>query len=299
MSSTRATRLPLAYVQIRSEVLTLAPLADILGSLNLAAEVLGGKVVQPKVSRVDLCVDFVTDYDLEALPRDHWITRAVGYARYYDRSRFSGLVFGQGGPISCRLYDKTLEIQKSQKTYLYELWKAQGWDGSSPVWRLEFQLKSQVLREVLIKSVPTLIERLNALWGYCTTAWLKLCEPDGGANQSRWPLAPLWDDLSRAQFNEVPAIQLRRIRKDMSPSDQSLFVNGLGALTSFMAREGIGSIQEALPLYLEAATDYHRRNSRLTGKALAGYVREKVEQKRTRFNTRTVPEFDKKSRGLK
>src|SRR6185436_12048287 len=101
--------------------------------------------------------DFTTDVDLSAIPRNAWVMRAHFFSTYHDRSRFSGLSFGMGGDFAARLYDKTLEIQKSGKEYLFPLWKAAGWDGNQPVWRLEFQVRRTVLGEMGLRTVPELL----------------------------------------------------------------------------------------------------------------------------------------------
>ena len=46
--------------------------------------------------------------------------------------------FGSGNEVSARLYDKTLEIQKSGKDYMRPLWAMEGWNGQQDVWRMEF-----------------------------------------------------------------------------------------------------------------------------------------------------------------
>lgn len=297
LSRSASDKMPLAYVQIASELLTLCGVDNAVSPLNNVISVVAGKVIHPTISRVDLCVDFVTDLDLESIPQSHWITRATRHARFYDQGQFSGFTFGQGGPISCRLYDKTLEIKKSQKTYLFDIWKEQGWDGESPVWRLEFQYQRELLGQVGIRSLLDLIQHLNALWTYSAHQWLQLKKPQGDSNTTRWPVYPEWQSLLKAEFNDHSREAVQRIRKDTSPSDRSLFVNGLGGITSFMAREGLQTIDEALEKYLTKAHEYHRVESQRTGKTLPTYVREKVELKRTRYAARAATESRKQRDG--
>ncbi|MCW8887035.1 MAG: hypothetical protein OQK12_17555 [Motiliproteus sp.] len=296
ISRQKADKLPLAYVQIASMLLTICGVDRSVGPLNNVVSVLAGKVIHPTVSRVDLCVDFTTDLDLEHIPQDHWVTRATKHSRYYDQKQFSGFTFGKRGAISCRLYDKTLEIQQSQKTYLYDLWKEQGWDEVAPVWRLEFQFNREILSEVGIRSIKDLNSDLNRLWAYAVK-WLQLKIPQADGNQSRWPVHSFWEAIKEVDFNGGPNEPALRIRKDRSPSDRSLFVNGLGSLTSFMAREGIQKIDEALEKYLDKARIYHRQLHQRTGKTLNTYVREKVEQKRTRYAARAATESRKQRDG--
>lgn len=299
VSSVRASRLPLFHAQVRSEVLTLAPFEEILETLGNDAQAMGG-VSQPTVSRVDLCVDFVTDFDFEKIPVEYWVTRAKDYNKYYSNKNFSGYVFGQKGRFSCRLYDKTLEIkEKSKKFYMYDLWREQGWDEESRVWRLEFQVDVEGLRELEVRDVPKLVELKNSIWKYCTTKWLKLSESIEGQNSTRWPVSPLWQLLAEATFNSVPAIPLRRIRYDQSPTDERLFIHGLGAITSFMARERIDDIELGMNAFKKAAGEYHRAWSHHTGKYLNDYVQEKVQSKRTKFNARLASDYDLETGELK
>ncbi|MEH6625426.1 MAG: hypothetical protein V7739_03200 [Motiliproteus sp.] len=290
ISRMKAEKVPLAYVQVASHLLTICGVDHSMDALNNIISVVAEKVIHPTVSRVDLCVDFVTDLDLEAIPHNHWVTRASNHSRYYVQKKFSGFTFGQGGAISCRLYDKTLEIQQSQKTYLYELWKEKGWDGESPVWRLEFQFNREILSEVGIRTIKDMNEGLNGLWAYAVHQWLQLKAPQPDSNTTRWPVYPEWEQFLKAEFNNGPRASALRVRKDSSPCDRSLFVNGLGSITSFMAREGIQRIDKALDCYLEKAHAYHRDMSQRTGKTLNTYVREKVEQKRTKYANRAAKE---------
>jgi hypothetical protein len=78
-------------------------------------------------SRVDLCVDFQTDVDMEGFTRQAWVTRAGAIDAYSRQGNFTGWTIGPGGPISARLYNKSLEIaQKSGKTFFIDLWKRAG-----------------------------------------------------------------------------------------------------------------------------------------------------------------------------
>lgn len=287
VARSRAKSLPMVYAQVASELLTRTGVGPSVTWLNGVALALGKHDSLPAVSRADLCVDFVTGEDLEGMPRQSWVTRANGYASYYVQGRFSGITIGLGGHLAARVYDKTLEIAtKSQKTYLYEFWREAGWDGESPVWRLEFQFGRTVLRELGVNTVRDLAANLPGLWAYATSGWLRLTVPSlTDATQTRWPNHPLWDVLSAATWSGDRGEPLYRSRKERLPSERSLFVNGLGAITSFMASEGYTSIDAALPAFMERAHAYHLAQSQHTGKTLITYARERALQKARRFNT--------------
>ena len=102
-----------------------------------------------------------------------------------------------GGNIGARLYNKRLEIEKkSRKFYIYELWLAAGWDTSKQVWRMEYEAKREVLKQLGICKLDNLLQLQTALWIYLTQDWLRLAVPSlSDSNQTRWPTHPLWDQI--------------------------------------------------------------------------------------------------------
>lgn len=165
---------PMVQARISSEVLTRADLVDAVGALRFIVGTLGEVSDSEAISRVDLCVDFVTEIPVDSITRGQWIGRARNVAWYADQTEFTGWAIGQGGPISARLYDKTIEIKKSGKDYLKEIWLEDGWNGADHVWRMEFQLLRAPLVELGIKSIAGLKGNVAGLWQYLTEDWLRL-----------------------------------------------------------------------------------------------------------------------------
>ena len=212
-----------------------------------------GTRIHLQVSSVDLCAD-VMGYDFSTANYEHdFVTcgrkQSIIYGpdmvnldgRTPSYFRFSS----SANPISCRIYNKTLEIQqKSQKTWFYDLWKkmqpgfyAAPWDGSSDVWRLEFHLKRDFLRNQVhavtnqldsIENPYDLLDRFGSLWMYAAgrvggdadglpDGWLRYVVPTEDSNRSRWPVHPAWTVLQSA-FADRPASGLgpivrKRIRE--------------------------------------------------------------------------------------
>ena len=140
ISRSSAKSLPLAYVQLSSELLTALSLTEAEQALRFMVNTLGRVDGEAQISRVDLFADFVSDVSMESWHRDAWVTRAQDIDTYSRRRAFTGWSIGLGGAIGARLYDKTLELKKSRKDYLKPLWSAKGWEPDQSVWRLEFQL---------------------------------------------------------------------------------------------------------------------------------------------------------------
>lgn len=284
ISGNGAHSLPLAYVQVSSELLTAAGPLQAEQALNYVVHTLGRSIGSPSVSRADLFVDFTTEAPIHSWPPTAWITRAHRLDMHHVRRQFSGWSIGMGGDIGARLYDKTLEIQKSKKDYLKFLWADTGWQEGQTVWRLEFQFKRQVLGELGVIKTTELLASLGGLWQYATETWLRLTIPhETDTNQTRWPTHPIWQCLANIDW-ETPAVPtLARVRTTRIPSDETLFVNGLGPITSFMAREGITELKEGFRQFLAGATDHH--DTDVFSGGFARYIKTKVALKGKKYNS--------------
>ena len=287
-----AVRTPLAHVQVMSELLTEYGVESAVSDLNNIVNHLGILSDSPAVSRLDLCVDFVTDFPLAEIVETDWVTRAKDMDRYTVQRTFSGWVIGIGGNIVARLYNKTLEMRKKPRPYLEKLHRECGWDGLSDVWRLEFQFRREALRELGIIYFSSLKDSLAGLWTYASNDWLRLTLPnDSDKTQSRWPTACVWEALKQAQWSGEKSISRLPVEKGRPPSDRSLFVNGLSGLTSFMARDGYSDPIEGVHAYIRSAKQYHDDREYMTDYDFHGYLAQKVALKVKAYNTyRNMPE---------
>ena len=286
LSGYNSHALPLAYVQLSSELLTTLSVQEAVSSLSTIIKSFGLVTGEPQISRVDLFVDFTSPVEMNSWDQSAWVTRAHNIASYSLRRRFSGWSIGMGGVMGARLYDKTLELEKSKKDYLKPLWKMAGWDEESPVWRLEFQYKRDVLKELGVLEMKHLIKHCGGLWSYAASDWLRLTVPNpDDTNQTRWNNHPLWSDLAAVNWNNRQASPLSRIRKERIPTDESFFVNGLGGLTSFMARHGITELDIGFGEFLAQAEHFHEHKGRKQGKGLKHYIQDKVIAKARKYNT--------------
>ncbi|MBN4075434.1 MAG: hypothetical protein COA71_11880 [SAR86 cluster bacterium] len=286
VSKLGADRLPLAYVKIPSELLTLKPLSSITEDLTQVVSSLGLLKGIINLSRVDLCADFITDFPLSAVADSDWITRARGISRHSVSKRFSGFSIGLGGKLSARLYDKTLEMQSKPRPYLAMVWGASGWDGEQVIWRLEFQFRRNVLKELNTPTCDLLEDHLAGLWNYATCHWLRLAiSNDTDTNPTRWPTAHVWEILRTAPWSGNADFPRVDVEKGRLPSNKTLFENGLSGYTSFMAREGYAKADDGMRAYYLAAKAYHDAREPFTGKDFQDYVLEKIKVKQRLFST--------------
>jgi hypothetical protein len=285
ISRTSSTSMPLAMAQISSELLSKSGVIAAVRKLEAIISLLG-EIEEQKISRIDVCADFYTKFNLELIPRKAWVMQAQDYGSRYVGDRFSGFLFGAGGDVLGRLYDKALEIEKkSKKTFFYPLWEKGGWMGELPVWRMEFQLRRERLKDMGINSTLDLDDKLNGLWQYCCQKWLRLTLPSNtDSARTRWPNHPLWTALQKASFGSGKMQPLTWTRKERLPSAERLCVHGLSSITSIMARDGISSLDEALRVWAKELHAHHR-NRRESNYSLGTYLKAKATEKARKFNT--------------
>jgi len=134
----------------------------------------------------------------------------------------TGYSFGKGN-IQARIYNKTRETaEKANDAYAGLLAARNGdaFDTELDVWRLEFQLRregakgfrlyappeedddeaeieAELAAEELqhIGTLPRFFARMDELFQYLTSHWLRLVKDNGSANRSRWPMHPTWAHL--------------------------------------------------------------------------------------------------------
>jgi|HubBroStandDraft_2_1064218.scaffolds.fasta_scaffold00590_10 hypothetical protein len=102
---------------------------------------------------------------------------------------FTGFTFGGRSSLSCRIYDKRLELRakgwEKQEAERCE-WKRNGWNGVDDVARVEFEFRGQALDELKLRlstrpetggaeaMASALGTSLDPAWAYVTRSWLRL-----------------------------------------------------------------------------------------------------------------------------
>ncbi|MGB4812323.1 MAG: hypothetical protein WBP13_07595 [Methylophilaceae bacterium] len=156
--------------------------------LKWAASV-GMQPYQPeRLSRVDVAFDyFLPEIDFD---QDNFVTSAKKDKQYRLNRTVQTFNIGED-QIVFRMYNKTDEVvQKSNKTWLYKLW---GIDNN--VWRVEFQVRKQMLRHVGIQTLLCLEDGQGDLMRLLVTGHTSLRVKSNDSNRSRWAIHPLWQDL--------------------------------------------------------------------------------------------------------
>jgi hypothetical protein len=129
-----------------------------------------------------------------------------------------------------RLYDKSAEIAHSGKDWMRTVW-GNRFDPLRPVWRMEFQLRRQVLAECSLHEPEDALRKRQALWTYATQ-WLSLRSPRPGQRRTRWPVASAWVQLASTSLG---APQSSLVRERIRRHEESVLVRGLAGYASSLA----------------------------------------------------------------
>lgn len=257
----RGGKVPMAYVKVSAAFLAHVGPVEAERRLYAILVQLGTIKSTAQVSRIDLFVDFSWSDSME-WDREAWITRAASIDTYSENGIFTGWVIGKGGHLLARLYHKLLHAKKIGAEYLLGLWRECGWMNDDPVWRLEFQIKREVLAQMGIAAFTKTMGNLNGLWSYATTEWLKLSIPQpADKTRSRWPIHPLWGLLSSIDWETPGGPLLRSHDPSRVPADDKLYSMYLSALIGFMAKRGIQDLYQAQEEMVAMVVGYY------TGKA--------------------------------
>ena len=271
----------IASVRLSSEYLWgCSKLLQAIEAVQVLLDDLFGEEMWLQLSLVDLCVDLAGWQDIDQLDRfEHFITRARkrttygqaewghegGVEEYSCGRQHTGFAFGKDkkgrSSLSCRIYDKTREIEQSGRAWVYDLWRVHGWseiDGK--VWRVEVSFKRDVLHELFqeetdawgVEDAYVLPDVLPLLWAYAVgqvnggpdglpDGWLRCAVSNGDKNRSRWPTHPAWKVVQGAfaQSVALPEQFGRIIRKRHEERSIEKGIEAvIGYLTSMAAWAG-------------------------------------------------------------
>jgi hypothetical protein len=200
-----------------------------VSSVDLCVDVAGWE----DVARLDCARNFVSrsrkrglheesDWAGDLKSRDYALgLQRTGYDFARDKKASSAL--------SCRIYDKSREIEKSGKEWFVDLWRAHEWsEEDGRVWRVEFSFKREALHELQqentlhevvfwgIEDAYELPDRFPVLWAYAAgqvdggldglpDGWLRCVVPTDDKNRSRWPTHPTWQLIQAAFLDPLEA----------------------------------------------------------------------------------------------
>ena len=193
--SKSATQSPNIYISFTSEALHWEHSEhELIDLVKHDIESLGGHTITHKISRCDLYADFRISGGLNLdFMRSHMVGRAKNTSQFMNGDQLETFYAGnKSSPIQIRIYDKGKEIKKkgSEGRWLL-LWFI---DDSQDVWRIEAQIRRQVLKQFRINKIDDLIKKKADLWRYITHDWFSLRNQDN-ENQARRTVHELWKNV--------------------------------------------------------------------------------------------------------
>lgn len=203
---------------------------------------LGGEVLCDLLSRADVCADLpgvsVSEFT-QALNERRWITRARKVAVYYDGAEPTGISFGMGGAVSCRIYDKLTESRHDERKFSLLVERRWGFVPESAV-RVEFQLRRDALTSLGVRTVADYIRCRAEICAYLCENWLRMAADPVDRENNHQTLAenaPLWDAVrtSFSAWASPPSEKIvRNTRKPLR--SEGLLRQAAGCLVSAVVR---------------------------------------------------------------
>lgn len=139
-------------------------------------------------SRVDYAVDFhlpVMDFGA-----DDFVSQAIKDVQHRKNGKVQTFRIGQDS-IMLRVYNKSDEVkEQSGKYWLHSLWGYQ-----EDVWRIEYQIRKDTLREFGISSLANLLSQYGVILSQLAHEHTRLTIPSEDSNRARRQTHPLWKSL--------------------------------------------------------------------------------------------------------
>lgn len=203
---------PSFYVKFRSEALWRHGAVALHQRFMDWASQVGMVAFKPEsLSRVDYSFDYhvpVIDFD-----EDSFISLSAKDTQYRKDGKVQTFKFGESD-IVLRIYNKVAEIEEqSHKTWFYELWGE-----SENVWRIEWQIRKDVLRRFAIRTFADLQDGQGDLLRYLAEEHTTLRIKSDDSNRSRWLQHPLWIDLQE----QIRTLECQGVYREI---DQAAILN--------------------------------------------------------------------------
>jgi hypothetical protein len=245
---TDSKRVPSVYVQLRSAFIHEVGIEEAADtSWAVAQQVIQERIVDPRVSRLDLYVD-LADWVLRRDDLAGLVTNAkiVTHARA-GTDELETVMVGKT-PLAVRMYRKDEEVR--QRGGFAPLF----WFGhEGPVVRVEAQASSQTLRSLQIRSVTDAISCCGDVWSLATRKFVELRSP-GAGDRKRWALRPEWQLVQAVTIAEFPRCGRVPFRV-VQGNKEKLVPVLLGYLSSYAALENITEPKDVIRRLLREFPD--------------------------------------------
>lgn len=190
----------------------------------------------------------------------------------------------KSSPLHAQIYRKDKEIIYSGKEFLRDIWTDRGWDGESPVYRVEFRMSGDYLKECFssqilgsdpdepvydLRDMETAIAAIPNLWTYLTSGWCRRLNRSGVKRTEDAAVHPWWAVVQDGWPNGEPVARVR----SYAPKEIELIKQINGCLLTYAVKRGsdndCSSAMEALEQVMgfiasdEFLEKFHERRRRL------------------------------------
>ena len=277
---------PSLLIEFRAEALWRYGAKVLLVYIRRLIEHHGGRVEDVKVSRADLAADLLVREGLiNRQTEGHIVSRVDATGTKSYRRRVNAVEVGFGGKLMCRIYDKPLEIRQKNnvKEWFYDVWGIEDVPPDHAVFRVEFQMRREVLKEIGVGDAETFLLEMDKVWSYCSQKWLRFVErPD--MKRDRQKLLPWWSVVQRAWADQLHPVAPAERFKPCAAEETMLTRQILGCFTSLLALldqdrtiAEVGEVQ--IEDELQRLVDYAEQYG-LSGQVAGDEVRRKLSKYR-------------------
>ena len=185
----------------------------------------GVEIVRQKLTEFHITADLLgVEYEQTNFAnKDRWSARCQKGSQHFEHWKHSYLSLGKGN-MMFRCYSKTGELdpESAKHDFFHNIWREHTGEDVEHVTRLEFQIRRPVIKELKIKSVSDLSQKLNAVWAYCVgdgdenKGWCRFLDRAMTAsdrknkNQQRYDIDQLWELVRSVRFGEGRTFHLLR-----------------------------------------------------------------------------------------
>lgn len=225
-------------------------------SINILKDIFKGEFISEKISRADLCchTDSLT-LNLEDVNdfRGTYKKNEI----FMTNRKLSGLTFGTFTEknVMLRIYNKSLEIKTSGKTWFNDIWNNNHMD-IEKVWNVEFQIGRSFFKEHNIESVSDFALKARSIWEKLTTDYCCYINNDN-ENVSRCSIRNEWKIIITAyiEFCKQPLIkrtkQMRCSADELLPLLTGVLVSYGACKFNYTLDDVVTDFKEDLKVYLE------------------------------------------------
>ena len=238
---------PNVYLSITAKTLWLDGIDKALSWIAEDLKIIGGGSIKfVKVSRVDVCSDFLIPGGLSyEFIRTHKITHNKKERIFLGHDQLQTCYIGDTkSPTELRIYNKGLEVtQEGTKLWFLDLWKRETPDD---IWRIEYQLRRDALKKSGINSIDDLRKKQTALWSDLTTKFFSLRMPDNEKAERR-TIHPFWHAVQQSFGQSIPGNEIHRIYRQEAVAPVEWYLSHIdGCLSSLAAFKGITNRNDAI-----------------------------------------------------